>query len=420
MSKKIRKRIVFWDALIISIFTFIAFAFFWAIIDSIDLFNPFDEFIDNFDFTDLYYSEFLNDEMPTDTNVFIVNIGHLDRRGIADLVFDIQKFKPAVIGIDAVFADRRGMDDYYLQQALNSDDNIVLGGFGIYENDKAKGIERTNEFFGKHPVGHLEMQANPKIVREFDKFIKFGDTIVNSFSMEIVSRYDQELFLEFAKRRDQTELINYRGGKMPFIIFDYEEISDTNSNLSILENKIVLMGYVRMFAGAPSDTLDSHFSPLQKSDYGYADAKGIEIHAHIISMILSKDFIDKFPNWTNYLLAFVILLLFTMWLVYYYVHGAKFFDILSKPIQFILIVLVLWGTFMIFSSWGFKINMVPTVLALVLCIEVLYLYEETLELFKIDTYLTQKFNYTKDERKKVLRSIVRFEFLRSKPKRSNK
>ncbi|MDD2387851.1 MAG: CHASE2 domain-containing protein [Bacteroidales bacterium] len=420
MSKKVKKYIVFWDALIISILTFIAFAFFWAIIDSIDLFNPFDEFIDNFDFTDLYYSEFLNDEMPTDTNVFIVNIGNLDRRGIADLVFDIQKYKPAVIGIDAVFAERRGMDDYYLQQALNSGDNIVLGGFGIYENDKAKGIERTNEFFGQHPVGHLEMQANPKTVREFDKFIKFGDTIINSFSMEIVSRYDNELFLEFARRRDQTELINYRGGKMPFIIFDYEEISDSNSNLSIIEDKIVLMGYVRMFSGAPSDTLDSHFSPLQKSDYGYADAKGIEIHAHIISMILMRDYIDQFPFWTNYLLAFVVLLLFTMWLVYYYVNGTKFFDILSKPIQFILIVVVLWGTFMIFSSWGIKINMVPTVLALVLCIEVLYLYEETLELFKIDSYLTQNFNYTKDERKKVLRSIIRFDFLRPKPKRSNK
>ncbi|MDD4148807.1 MAG: CHASE2 domain-containing protein [Bacteroidales bacterium] len=414
MCKKVKKYIVFWDALIINILTFITFVFFWAIIDSIDLFNPFDEFIDNFDFTDLYYSEFLNDEMPTDTNIFIVNIGDLDRRGIADLVFDIQKYKPAVIAIDAVFAERRGMDDFYLQQALNSGDNIVLGGFGIYENDKATGIERTNEFFGKHPIGHLEMQADPKTVREFDKFIKFGDTIINSFSMEIVSRYDKDVFLNFAERRNQTELINYRGGKMPFIIFDYEEISDSNTNLSIIEDKIVLMGYVRMYSGAPSDTLDSHFTPLQKSDYGYADAKGIEIHAHIISMILARDYIDKLPNWANFLIAFVILQLFLMWLVYYYVNGAKFFDILSKPIQFILIVLVLWGTFLIFSNQGIKIDMIPTVLALVLCIEVLYLYEEALELFKIDTYLTKEFKFTKDERKKVLRSIIRFEFLKRK------
>ena len=420
MFGKQKKYHVFWDALRINFLTFITFFFFWAIIDSIDLFNPMDEFIDNFDFTDLYYGEFINDQMPTDTNVFIVNIGDLDRRGIADLIFDLQTYNPAVIGVDAVFAERRGMDDFYLLQALNSGDNIVLGGFGEMDGDNAVGIQKSDPFFGEKPVGHLEMISDPKTVREFDKFIKFNDTIVNAFSLEIISKYDKDAFLEFAKRKNQTELINYRGGKMPFIIFDYEEISDSNSNLSIIEDKIVLMGYVRMYSGAPADTLDSHFTPLQKSEYGYADAKGIEIHAHIISMILAKDYIDKLPNWANFLIAFIILQLFLMWLVYYYINGAKFFDILSKPIQFILIVLVLWGTFLIFSTWKIKIDMLPTVLALVLCIEVLYLYEETLELFKIDTYLTKNFNYTKDERNKVLRSIVRFEFLKRKPRSSSK
>lgn len=420
MFGKQKKYHVFWDALRINFLTFITFFFFWAIIDSIDLFNPMDEFIDNFDFTDLYYGEFINDQMPTDTNVFIVNIGDLDRRGIADLIFDLQTYNPAVIGVDAVFAERRGMDDFYLLQALNSGDNIVLGGFGEIDGDNAVGIQKSDPFFGEKPVGHLEMISDPKTVREFDKFIKFNDTIVNAFSLEIISKYDKDAFLEFAKRKNQTELINYRGGKMPFIIFDYEEISDSNSNLSIIEDKIVLMGYVRMYSGAPADTLDSHFTPLQKSEYGYADAKGIEIHAHIISMILAKDYIDKLPNWANFLIAFIILQLFLMWLVYYYINGAKFFDILSKPIQFILIVLVLWGTFLIFSTWKLKIDMLPTVLALVLCIEVLYLYEETLELFKIDTYLTKNFNYTKDERNKVLRSIVRFEFLKRKPRSSSK
>ena len=420
MFGKQKKYHVFWDALRINFLTFITFFFFWAIIDSIDLFNPMDEFIDNFDFTDLYYGEFINDQMPTDTNVFIVNIGDLDRRGIADLIFDLQTYNPAVIGVDAVFAERRGMDDFYLLQALNSGDNIVLGGFGEMEGDNAVGIQKSDPFFGEKPVGHLEMISDPKTVREFDKFIKFNDTIVNAFSLEIISKYDKDSFLEFAKRKNQTELINYRGGKMPFIIFDYEEISDSNSNLSIIEDKIVLMGYVRMYSGAPADTLDSHFTPLQRSEYGFADAKGIEIHAHIISMILTKDYIDKLPNWANFLIAFIILQLFLMWLVYYYVNGAKFFDILSKPIQFILIVLVLWGTFLIFSTWKIKIDMLPSVLALVLCIEVLYLYEETLELFKIDTYLTKNFNYTKDERNKVLRSIVRFEFFKRKPRSSSK
>ncbi len=413
-----KKHFIFFDALRINIFTFLTLIFLWAIIDSIDLFNPFNEFFNNFDYTDLYYSEFMKDEMPTDTNIFIVNIGNLNRKELAQQIITLQKFRPKVIGIDAVFAERRGMDDFFLQQALNSGDNIVLGGFGVFENDKPTGIIKSDPFFGDLPTGHLEFILDPKTVREFDKFIRFNDTIVNAFAVEIASKYNDKLFLDFAKRKYQTELINYRGGSMPFIVFDYEQVNDSNPNLEIIRDKIVLMGYVRMFEGAPADTIDSHFTPLKRSSYGYADTKGIEIHAHILSMILNKNYIDQLPDWQNYLIAFILTQLFLMWLVYYYVNGAKLFDILSKPIQFVLIVIVLWVTFLIFSNLGIKIDMMPSILALILCIEVLYLYEETLELFKINTYLTKEFKFTKDERIKVLRSFARFEFLKRKSKRS--
>jgi CHASE2 domain-containing sensor protein len=416
--KRPRRSWIFFDALRINIFTFLTIFFLWAIIDSIDLFNPFNEFFNNFDYTDLYYSEFMNDEMPTDTNIFIVNIGNLTRREIAEQIFILQKYQPRVIGVDAVFAERRGIDDFYLQQALSSDENIVLGVFSVWEDGEPTGIIKSDPFFGEFPIGHLEFDADPQTVREFDKFIRFNDTIVNSFTVEIASKYDEQLFLDFAQRKYQNELINYRGGNMPFIIFDYEQITDSNPNLEIIRDKIVLMGYVRMFEGAPADTIDSHFTPLQRSDYGHADAKGIEIHAHILSMILSKNYVDQLPDWQNYLIAFIISQLFLMWLVYYYVNGAKFFDILSKPIQFVLIVIVLWLTFLIFSNFGIKIDMIPSILALVLCIEVLYLYEETLELFKINTYLTKEFKFTKDERIKVFRGIARLEFLKRKRNRT--
>ena len=421
--KKQKKYYTFFDAFIINIFTFLAVLLLWAIIDSVDLFNPLDEFFDNFDYTDLYYSELRHNDMVPDTNIFIVNIGTLSRAELAKQITVLQKFQPKVIGIDAVFAEQKGMEDYLLKQALNLDNNIVLGGFGEFDEDdedEAIGIIKSNPFFGEFPVGHLEFIADPKIVREFDKFIRFNDTIINAFSLEIMSKYDPNVFLEFAQRKSKTEIINYRAGYHPYIIFDYEEISDTNSNLEIIKDKIVLMGYVRMHQGAPTDTIDSHFTPIKRSEYGYADTKGIEIHAHILSMLLSKDYVQKVPDWINYLIALIICQLFLMWLVYYYVHGAKLFDILSKPIQFLLIVLVLWATFMIFAKFGIKIDMIPSVLTLVLCIEVLYLYEETLELFKIDSYLTQNFKYTRDERIKNFRYIVRLEFIRNRFKRTRK
>jgi len=411
---KTKKYSIFFEALRINVLTFSTILFLSLFVVSIDLFNPFEEFLNDFDYTDLYYSEFMKHDMPTDTNIFIVNLGNLSRREIAEQILILQKFEPKVIGIDAVFAERRGMDDFYLQQALNSGDNIVLGGFGIFEEGKPTGIIKSDPFFGELPIGHLEFDAEPKTVRGFDKFIRYNDTIINAFTLEIASMYNDELFLDFAQRKNQDELINYRGGDMPFIIFDYEQVNDSNPNLAIIKDKIVLMGYVRMFEGAPADTIDSHFTPLKKSEYGYADAKGIEIHAHILSMILSKNYVDRFPTWLNYLIAFILTQLFLMWLVYYYVNGSKFFDILSKPVQFALIVVILWITFLIFSNYMIKLDMMLTILALILCIESLYLYEEALELFKINTYLTKNFNYTKDERIKAFRSFARFEFLKRK------
>ena len=141
--------------------------------------------------------------MVPDTNIFIVNIGTLSREELAKQITVLQKFQPKVIGIDAVFAEQKGMEDYLLKQALNLDNNIVLGGFGEFDEDdedEAIGIIKSNPFFGEFPVGHLEFIADPKIVREFDKFIRFNDTIINAFSLEIMSKYDPNVFLEFAQR----------------------------------------------------------------------------------------------------------------------------------------------------------------------------------------------------------------------------
>ncbi|MBO7571608.1 MAG: CHASE2 domain-containing protein [Bacteroidales bacterium] len=423
------------DAALITVFTAFLVVFMWSIIDSVDLFNPFDDYIDNFDYSDIVYSEMSrkDDIYKTDTNIYIVNIGDLSRGELAEKINIIQKFEPRVIGIDAVFREPKTgniqeiMEDMALKQALNAKPNIIMGSFGIYDEedpDKAVGIIRTNEFFGDLPYGHCELQNEPQTCREFDKFIRFTDqtthdtVTVNAFSAAIVRMYDNDMFMRFAKRnKKQLESINYRGGSMPFIKIDYEDVNDS-CDLRMLKDNIVLMGYLGMYKGAPMDTIDAFFTPLKRCD-GY-DAKGIEIHAHAISMIMNDDCLVTFENWQNNLLAFILTFFFVLWLVYWYVFGAKFFDILSKPIQFLLIGVVLLISYYVMKEFGIKVDMMPTGIMLIFCIEVLYLYEETLELFKIDSFITQTFKYTKDERDKVLRSIVRFEFIRNKFKRSDK
>ena len=395
------------DAGLITAFTAVIVVFLWSIIDAVDFFNPIDDYIDNFDYSDLVYSEMSrkDDIYTTDTNIYIVNIGNLSRAEIANEINILQKFEPRVIGIDAVFKEPHTgnmdeiMGDIALKQALNAKPNIVMGVMGNYDNeeDVAVGINKTSDFFGEFPIGHLEFSRNGgQIHRNFDKFIRYTDSLgekvtINSFAAEIVRMYNDSLFMKFAKRnKKQEECINFRGGSMPFVKIDYEDINDS-CDLGMIKDKIVLMGYLGMFKGAPMDSIDAFYTPLQRCE-GY-DAKGIELHAHIISMIMNDDCLVTLENWQNYMIAFILTFFFVLWLVYWYVFGAKFFDILSKPIQFILVGVVLIISYYIMKEFGIKIDMMPTGIMLIFCIEVLYLYEETLELFKIDSFITQTFKY---------------------------
>lgn len=399
MTNKPKRYSLFVDALICNVFNILVLMFLWVIIDSIDLFNPFDDVLEDFDYTDLYYSKFKSSQLPTDTNIYIVNIGNLNRMELAMMINTLQRFEPKIIGIDAVFNEKRGPEDLFLRQALTQKDNIVLGVFGKYNKECATGIIKHHPFFGEHPIGHLEFITPNGTTREFEKYIEFNDTVVNHFTLEIMKKYDSTAYLSIAERKGQVELINYRGGQVPFISFNYEEISDSNQYLSLIKDKIVLLGYMGQYANAPFDTEDSHFTPLKTSNEIYPDAKGIEIHAHVLSMILRGDYITKMPEWLNYILALVIVQLFLMFSIYLYVHKSKYFDFITKPSQFITIAIVLWGTFMAFKNFHIKFDMVPTALALILSLEVLYLYEEGLELLKINTYITQNLKFDKHGKK---------------------
>jgi CHASE2 domain-containing sensor protein len=399
MNKKQKRYSLFLDALRVNVVNILMIMFLWVIIDSIDLFNPFDDVLEDFDYTDLYYSNFKSSQLPTDTNIFIVNIGELNRMDLALMINTLQRFEPKVIGVDAVFKEKRGPEDLFLRQALTQKDNIVLGVFGKYNKEDATGIIKHHPFFGEHTIGHLEFITPNGTTREFEKYIEYNDTVVNHFALEIMKKYDSIAYLSIAERKGQVELINYRGGQVPFITFNYEEISDSNQNLSLIKDKIVLLGYMGQYANAPFDTLDSHFTPLKSSGEIYPDAKGIEVHAHVLSMMLRGDYISKMPEWLNYLLAFVILQLFIMFCIYIYVHKSKYFDFITKPSQFIAIAIVLWGTFSAFKGLKLKFDMVPTALALILSVEVLYLYEEALQILKINTYITQNLKFDKHGKK---------------------
>ena len=84
---------------------------------NLDFMNPIQNSMDNFNLTDMVFSS-LRDQhkIQKDTNIVIVNIGTLNRSGIARELEIINSYEPKVIGIDSFF---KKMDE--------TDADIVVG-----------------------------------------------------------------------------------------------------------------------------------------------------------------------------------------------------------------------------------------------------------------------------------------------------
>ncbi len=103
----------FWlDCAIATAFVFLAM---WGIfgLTKLQIFNAFDsigEALTDVELTDYVFSG-LRDDTLADTSILIVNIGQLNRRGIAEQLRTISKYKPKVIGIDSFFDCKTGLRD---------------------------------------------------------------------------------------------------------------------------------------------------------------------------------------------------------------------------------------------------------------------------------------------------------------------
>ena len=78
-----------------------------VIITQLSIFDPFSNAFKDFSFLDIYYSEKMGGKKKINPNIILVNIQHKDRYELARLLSKIQEQKPKVIGVDAIFRDRR-------------------------------------------------------------------------------------------------------------------------------------------------------------------------------------------------------------------------------------------------------------------------------------------------------------------------
>ena len=229
----------------------------------------------------------------------------------AQLIDQISRGKPAVIGLDILFAEPSSLgpeDDLALGEAIGRAGNVVLAaGLTLFEgqaflkqslNPPIKTIRQHSRGFG--PVN---------FPLEDDAFIrKYALTV--SFQGQDLQGFDSLIFREVKKLADseasappQEFMINYRGGPTTFETLSYYRILIGEIPSSYFHDKVVLIG-------ATSPLLhDVYATPVTP----IGDMPGVEIHANVLETLLQGDPITRVPFVTT--IGIVLIAgMFTLWM----------------------------------------------------------------------------------------------------------
>ncbi len=325
-----------------------------------DLFDPIGDALGDMEFTDIYFSQLLDDPVA-DENVVLINVGLEPRGGIAILLDSISKYDPAVIGVDLFF--RRQKEDTFgdimLMEALGRVENLVM----VTKLNQTLFIEDFNEFdtvewshpmftWNAHPafanlVTDADVQEDLKMCRTFAPQIETtdGENQV-AFAVKMASFVDSLKAQKFLDRGHEEEVINYRGNVLDYgatrfgnkyFALDTYEVYNGAFVGDIIKDKVVIFCFLGEELGDRENFEDKFFTPLNETYVGRAfpDMYGGVIHANIVSMILNEDYVFYLVEWQKYVIAILGLFINIMMFSWIYKKLPKWYDGLTKLIQLV-------------------------------------------------------------------------------------
>ena len=349
---------------------------FFTSLGDFSLFDPIGDAIGDVEMTDVVFSN-IRENPEFDDDIVLVNIGNLTRREIAKELSIINMYKPKVVGIDSYFwtLKQDSLGDILLNRALSDIDNLVMVNKLIY--NPSKGIydsirySHTDFNVGVNGFANLETTAQAqhkfKVCRSFPPTHTVGGQKELSFAVQVAGLVDSSKAWKFVERNSEFEIINYRGNIIDynqtnyggrFIALDVEDVMERKFMPELIENKIVIFGYLGDDFNDRSWE-DKFYTPLNVKYAGRSnpDMFGAVIHANIISMILNEDYIGRQSKLsgivTAVLLCFVVVYFFTI--IYYKIP--HWYDGLTKFLQLVIVLFILTINVFLFHWFNYKANL---------------------------------------------------------------
>jgi CHASE2 domain-containing sensor protein len=396
--------------------TFFVFFMMWAFsgVGDLKIFSAFDSFSQAFsdtELTDYVFSKFRND--PTvDERIVLVNIGPLSRGGVAQEIKIINQQKPRVVAYDALLSCEGNLRDsincpsaldtlgnLMLSEAIQESDKFVLGeklmqtdSLGQFDTNIADSLEIPDPEFGN--FAHEGFVSLPTDATHQED-VKIGRTIwpqfmVNgkrelAFSVRIAMSYDSMKAEKILARNKEEEVINFRGNievmqfrlnslknseigssnfATMFTVVDYDDVLNGNFAPDLFKDKIVMLGFMGAYLGAPSWE-DKFFTPLNKKIGGRAnpDMFGLVVHANAVAMILNEDYVNQLGDMQKYLIAFLVCFFTVILFIIVDEKLPAWYDALSVVIQLVELVILMAIILQVFSVYSFKLDLDLTLAA---------------------------------------------------------
>lgn len=404
-------------------------ALLYVLPNNVEFLNPVQQALGDFELTDMVFSKFRDEsETLVDTNVVIINIGHANRDEIAQIIENVQKHEPAVIGIDAFFrTPKDSTSDERLAAAIASTPNIVMVSKCAYKVESKQGVveqwtkstvsddrefdtlELSNSKFMQHAThGFSNLIVDQEASFMTCRSVSFQEVCAGkkeySFPIKLVQNIDKAAAKRALARGNEIEDVNFRGNLASYYHFDMNEALLPETDLSVVRGKIVLLGYL----GVDFDTKsfeDNFFTPLNDNYVGrsHPDMYGVVIHANVISMILSGNFINRMERSTSIVVAFIALFLNVALFSFIYTHAESWYDTLALLLQLGQSLLILYLTIRVFDVSAFKLDLTPTLACIALVGTVHDLYHDSIKKLVLASYqkLRRLFGVSSEKNKRT-------------------
>lgn len=331
--------------------------------------------LQDFDYNDLAYSKMAkNRETALDTNVVIVNIGKAGRPEIAALIQKIDQHRPAVIGVDVLFAGPKSRPEDSLLQALVATNPRVVLAYNL-EAEGAQLVPRGFLYAGAAQKGFANFVGEEGgVIRHFAPAMVSGSQSHSYFAAAVVKVADPARYEALVDRQEAAETIHYTRTPDKYIVVEGQDLLDSTESGASLAGKVVLLGFV---SAESTNVEDKHFTPLNKNSFGRSlpDMEGVFVHANVVSMILEGNYIRKMPAWLTWSLAFLLCWLHMSLFIRYYLDRHLWFHLVAKSAQLLSAIAFVYLGLLFFNEFNAKINLTPTLVAIILAVDVLYFYE---------------------------------------------